>query len=272
MGSEPPGLDLEETVRSACLNYLLLAVTIAGAGSGCARPRPELNTRPLSLAAPIRGTAFVADGAGGWSACSKSLRRVVAQTKTPLEVETVQWTHGFGRVLADQCDYANSRLAGQQLAEKILAYRQSCPGQEVYLIGHSAGNQVVLAAAEALPPDSVDRIILLAPAVSFDYDLRPALRASRQGIDVFCSKCDWWFLGVAVHVIGTSDRRWTDAAGKDGFQPVVETPADAALYAKLRQYQWGPELIGTGNCGGHFGPYQPGHLREFVLPLLECNP
>ena len=69
----------------------------------------------------------------------------------------------------------------------MTAYRQAYPGRKVYLVGHSAGCAVVLAAAERLPTDSVDRLILLAPSVCVTYDLRPALRTVRCGIDVFYS-------------------------------------------------------------------------------------
>ena len=43
---------------------------------------------------------------------------------------------------------------------------------------------------------------------------------------------------------------------------------DVACYAKLRHYPWEPRLAWTGHEGGHFGCYQPGYLRAFVLPLL----
>jgi hypothetical protein len=36
-----------------------------------------------------------------------------------------------------------------------------------------------------LPADGVNRLVLLAPSVYVAYDLRPALRAARGGIDVF---------------------------------------------------------------------------------------
>ena len=56
--------------------------------------------------------------------------------------------------------------------------------------------ELILAAGEMLSPDSVDGIILLAPSVCVDYDLRPALRAVRHGIDVFHSDRDSVILGA----------------------------------------------------------------------------
>src|SRR5205807_2637254 len=144
---------------------------------------------------------------------------------------------------------------------------------------------VVLAAAEALPPDSVDRIVLLAPAVSSAYDLRPALACARGGVDVFYSARDWAFLGLGVELLGTADGCPGDAAGRVGFCPAAAGrpgaaaggagccaaaagPADAALDARLRPPPWDPGRAWTGSRGGHSGCYQPVFPRPNVLPLL----
>src|SRR5205807_1552488 len=90
--------------------------------------------------------------------------------------------------------------------------------QGVIFAVHSAGSAVCLAAAEALPPDSIERIILLSPSIASDYDLRPSLRSAREGIDVFCSRLDIWQLGLGVALVGTADGcRGCDAAGRVGF-------------------------------------------------------
>ena len=127
---------------------------------------------------------------------------------------------------------------------------------------------MILAAAEGLPPGSVERIILLAPAVSTDYNLRPALRTACKGIDVFYSERDTLALGLGVGIVGTTDRRWSPAAGRVGFQPCPQTTEDAILFGKLRQHPWDPTVIWTGNNGGHYATYQPCYLRYYVLPLL----
>jgi hypothetical protein len=126
----------------------------------------------------------------------------------------------------------------------------------------------VLAAVEILPPGSVDRIVLLAPAVSAEHDVRPALACARRGVDVFYSKHDVLYLGFLVRMLGTADRGFSAAAGRVGFQPDLAAPGDEALFSKFRQYPWNPCLEWTGNAGGHYGAYQPGYLRAVVLPLL----
>jgi pimeloyl-ACP methyl ester carboxylesterase len=211
---------------------------------------------------------FAVDGAGGFQATSRSLHRAILDAGLPLYVESVAWSHGFGRFLADQVDEEHAREEGRCLAERIQGWHQKAPGKPVYLVAHSAGSAVALAAAESLPPGSVERIVLLAPAVSRSYDLRSALRCAKQGVDVFHSERDWGYLGLGTAVVGTADRRWEPAAGRVGFRPEVTTPEDAALYEKLRQHPWDSCVEWTGNHGGHYGPYQARFLRAYVLPLL----
>jgi pimeloyl-ACP methyl ester carboxylesterase len=196
------------------------------------------------------------------------LRQTVIRDQVPLEVHSFHWTHGYCRIVSDQMHASHVRREGRRLADLVQSCRAESPDRPIYLVGHSAGCGVVLTAAEELPPGSVERVVLLAPAVSVKHDLRPVLACACQGVDVFYSHHDWVCLGIGVLVAGTTDRCWTLAAGKVGFQPVAFGPEDEALFRKLRQYPWDASLSWTGHKGGHYGPYQPGFLRTFVLPLL----
>jgi pimeloyl-ACP methyl ester carboxylesterase len=213
---------------------------------------------------------LVADGAGNFRGATANLRRTACETDAPLYVEPFVWSHGYCRILADQMGREHIREQGKRLAEVVLAHRRQDPATLIYLVGHSAGSGVVLSAVESLPADAVERIILLAPAVSAHHDLRPALTASRRGVDVFYSKADWWYLGMGVTLTGTADRHWDPAAGRVGFEPSACRPEEAPLYEKLRQYPWQENLSWTGHKGGHYGAHQPGFLKAFVLPLFEA--
>src|SRR5262249_7984730 len=101
-----------------------------------------------------------------------------------------------------------------------------------------------------------------------DYDLRPALTASRCGIDAFLSRSDWVTLGLGMRLFGTTDRRWTAASGKVGFRRPPD-PGAACLYGRLREHYWEPSESWTGHRGGHYGSYEPAFLRSRVLPLLR---
>jgi pimeloyl-ACP methyl ester carboxylesterase len=256
------------------VNRRLSPTVLAVAGivflvSGCPALQPDpAALRPTSPASHRGGLVLVADGAGDFRATSHAVQKAITDEELPLAVETFVWSHGYWRILADQLDRSHTRQQGERLAARVLAFGQAEPSTPIVLLGHSAGCAVILRAAESLPPHSVERIVLFAPSVPADYDLRPALRAVRQEVDVFCSIQDGWYLRLAVWLSTVTSGRCHMAAGRVGFQPVGSSPEDAALYAKLRQFPWGPWLAWTGNEGGHFGYYQQGYLRAFVLPLL----
>jgi pimeloyl-ACP methyl ester carboxylesterase len=175
-------------------------------------------------------------------------------------------------VVADQVDENHARAEGWRLAAQIIAERREHPDEEIYLLAYSAGCTVVLSAAEALPPQIVDRIILLSASAPMDYDLRPALRCSRVGIDSFYSRRDRWCLGLCLRLGVMVGIKYNPAGGRFGFRPVVESPEDAVCYARLRQHPWEPEWEWAGNAGGHYGCHQPEFLRLFVVPLLSRKP
>lgn len=237
-------------------------------GSRTIAHQPQAQPREPS---PVcRGILFVTDGAGGFEAASRNIRKILAGGNVPLEVRTFSWTHGYCRILSDQMHETHLKEEGRMLADVLLSCQHESPNQPIYLLGHSAGCGVALLAAEHLPPDTLTRIVLLAPAVSSQHDLRAALRSSCRGIDVFVSSHDWVCLGLGMLVLGTTDRcRTIRTGGKNGFQPALFDPEDAALYAKLRHYPWEPSLQWTGHKGGHYGTYQPEFFRTFVLPLLQ---
>lgn len=247
--------------------FVLSVLLVAGCRSASRQPVAPYTTALPN--APPTGIVFVADGSGDMHTVFENLSRVIAETGTPLQVQSVQWSLGYRRYVADHLDHANHVAHGARLAGEMAAFRQAFPGQRIYLVGYSSGTAVALAAAERLPPCSVDRIVLLASAVCVSYDLRPALRTSRCGIDAFYSERDSFVLGVGMRTLGTADRSCRMAAGRHGFTPVLSCPEDAALYARLRQHPWTPAVEWTGNTGGHYGSDQPVFLRAYVLPLLQ---
>jgi hypothetical protein len=126
-----------------------------------------------------------------------------------------------------------------------------------------------LSALEHLPPGLVERAFLLSPAVSTSYDVRPAVHSVKRGMHVYYSRHDWWYLGLATHVLGTADRHHLHAAaGRVGFRVGVEQ-GDFALQAKLFQRPWHSIDAQTGNLGGHFGNYSPAFLKRHLLPHLQ---
>jgi pimeloyl-ACP methyl ester carboxylesterase len=185
---------------------------------------------------------------------------------SPMDLAAFQWSHGYRQLLKDQTDMENVRAQGARLAAAIRERHVREPGRRVVVVAHSAGSAVALMATESLPPDSIDRLILLAPSVSTGYDIRPALWSAREGVDVFCSKKDWVALGFVTRVVGTTDRVWSKAAGRHGFQP--PGGLDRLESTRLRQHFWTPELSWTGHSGGHHGMHNTAFLHAYVFPLI----
>jgi pimeloyl-ACP methyl ester carboxylesterase len=233
--------------------------------SGCATVPTRIESHFSPVAA--RGIVIVADGAGGNHTATRAIATAVDRRGLALYVRSFDWTNG-GLGLTDVTDVAHSRCQGRLLAAEVCRYRTACPGVPVSLVGYSAGSAVVLAAAESLPADSLERIVLLAPAVSSSYDLRRALIAASAGVDAFSSERDRFWLGFGTALAGTADGKREAPAGRVGFCPPALCPGEAALAGRLRQHPWTPAVASTGNRGGHGDSLRPAYLEGFVLPLL----
>lgn len=216
-----------------------------------------------------RGIVLVADGAGGYPDASSAVASAVRESGAPLYVRCFEWTHETGVGLSDLTDVAHARAQARCLAEHVCQYRTTNPQLPIYVLGYSAGTHVVLEATRWLEPNSLERVVLLAPAVSADYDLRQALAVARQGVDVFTSTRDRFYLGLGTRVVGTADgKRGVPPAGRVGFDMPPMTGADMCLAQRLRQHPWEPSVGWSGNKGNHSGSLQPAYLRAYVLPLL----
>jgi pimeloyl-ACP methyl ester carboxylesterase len=145
--------------------------------------------------------------------------------------------------------------------------RKRRPDCRIVVVGYSTGSRVALAAAEMLPPRSLDRLIVIASSVSSSYDLRPALRASRGGIDSYFSNDDPVLLNAEGN-LGTADGRTGPMAGRAGFVYPCD-PRNCGAYANLRQYRWQAEL---GGQGGHAVWIRPDFLRRSVVPVILSPP
>src|SRR3954447_18886394 len=172
-----------------------LLVTLALAAPACA-------IAPVVPEVPAARTVLVADGSGDFRVCSAKMR--AAAQGLPLEVVTFVWSHGYLMPTADLTDRENAERRGGELALEVLRRLQASPHPHVSLAAHSAGAMVVLLAAARLPADSLDRVVLLNPAVSVDFDVRPALRAAKYGVENFCSRGDRVGLGPAILLMGTT--------------------------------------------------------------------
>ena len=227
-----------------------------------------MHEAPVSRTPISPATVFVANGAGNYQMTTRALRNLARKDCQPLEVITFDWSHGKYRVLADQMGQEHARTQGKKLADVVAAYHAKNPDRPIYLLGHSAGTTVVLAALENMPEPIVERAILLAPSLSARYNVQQALRTVKHSLNVFYSPHDYIYLGAATYLLGTPDRRWTATAGRTGFNQ----PLEPEVQSKLVQRSWQPTDRLLGNNGGHFGAYQAGYLRAHVIPLFDDVP
>jgi pimeloyl-ACP methyl ester carboxylesterase len=230
--------------------------------SGCALlHRQSSNASP----APAEAVTFVADGSGDLRQVSDALAKVAQEAHSPMRVQRVQWSHAKGAVFPDLYDAEHHQAQGKSLANQILAHRQANPTSRICLVGYSSGASVALAATEHLPAGTLDRLVLLSPSVSARHDLRPALSASREGIDAFTS--EWDVICLVLYAMGTGDGAGQAVAGRSGFVPVGDAE-DKQLYNGLRQHSWGGANRWSGHDGSHFGCCKAEFIRSQVLPLV----
>ena len=235
--------------------------------------QPQDNTAPpTTQAAPpaaapaappaAEGVVFSVDGSGALGGLEKSLGSAVSQAGAPLRVEEFRWSLGAGLFLVDLWSQSRHHTQGARLAQMVEGERAANPKARIYLVGHSSGTAVILSAAEQLPPGSVDRIVLLAPALSSGADVRPALRCTAGKVDVFCGSRDRICLSLSV--FGAADIRFGPTAGRAGFRRTSDSdPQDAALRNGLQHHM--------GGFGGHYECTRPEFLQNNVLPLFEAN-
>ncbi len=130
---------------------------------------------------PAHGLVLVADGVGGLDLCGIGLRYMLGVERLPYAVELFPWGHGFGRWFADLTDVSNRDHQARLVAEVVRHFRSDHPEQPVFLVAKSGGSGIVVKALEQLEDESVERVVLLAPALSPGYDLTRALRRAPGG-------------------------------------------------------------------------------------------
>lgn len=181
------------------------------------------------------------------------------------ETEIYDWT-GSDQGLLALTNNTRHRREAAEVARRITAIRRENPGREIVITAHSGGTGVAVYALQQLPDDvHVDRVILLASALSTDYDLSAALRRVDGPVFSFSSPFDVAVLKVGTTLLGTIDGKKAAAAGCLGF--VVPADADQEQYRKLRQFEYDQRWMQWGNLGSHIGAMSRPFARMVLAPL-----
>lgn len=217
----------------------------------------------------LSGVVFVVEGIGGWDVMHSSVHWSLPRAGVRHEIRSFIWTHGKGQMFKDLQDLRHMLRKAHELAAEVIDYHLQYPERPIYLLGKSGGSGVVLEAAALLPAATLERIILLSAAVAPGYDLRPALRATRQEIVSFHSHHDQFILGWGTQQFGTIDRHYGRSAGLQGFVvPDELSTTDRVLYQRLVQIPWTADMIRAGHLGRHIGTSMPGFMAREVAPWL----
>ena len=209
---------------------------------------------------------FIIDGAGGSGFTPVVIRRVLEGL--PHKVVHFRWGTGYMRILSDLTNRGNMQTKSDELSVALLEYRQANPNHQVYIVAKSAGTAVALNALAKLPESTVDRVILMSPAVSPAYPLSQSLRAVKGDVISFCSAKDVLFLHLGTSLFGTADGINCVGAGLRGFSKPTEESI-VSEYSKLHEIHWEPSMMKLGHFGDHSGNSMPPFVNRYILPLLK---
>jgi pimeloyl-ACP methyl ester carboxylesterase len=219
-----------------------------------------------------RGYTVILPGIEGTSTLNASVAKGLADGGWPGAFEVYDWTAGSVLLFpVNLRALERNKDEARRIAQKIIAYQTKYPGRPVHIIGHSGGGGVAVLALEALPEGrQITSAILLAPAVSPDYNLTNALRKTQHGVWNFYSRHDVGFLKAGTLLMGTIDGRHTSAAGAVGFQmPWGLDEEDRRLYAThLRQQPYSRKMADSGHAGGHVGWANRQFVAEWLCPIM----
>ena len=223
-----------------------------------------------------RGLVLILPGIEGRSFLNLAILHGLGDGGLNCAMEVVDWTTG-NKLLTLYHLRAwrrNLRIA-QQLAERIVKYRNKYPGRPVWIVGHSGGGAMALLTAKALPQTyQVTGLILLAPAIQPRFDLSEVFSKVECGIWAFYSVLDCLFCGIGTTIFGTVDGGHRPAAGMVGFFPGDDADDSGVLAESngrptLIQTAYHPRMIAAFNFGGHFGCVNRVFISENVAPLIS---
>jgi hypothetical protein len=176
------------------------------------------------------------------------------------------WTEDDSGIHALQA-YQRNRAEAQAVADLIAAHVSTDPRSPIYLTAHSGGTAIAIWALEGLPPQiKIQTLLLMAPAISPQYDLSKALRHVEGNTYVFTSTLDTVVLDTGTSLFGTMDGVRTPAAGLTGF---VQPPgADPEMYRKMIQHPYDRDWIKYGDYGDHIGAMSRRFSQAILAPLI----
>lgn len=233
-----------------------------------AAPKVAANAKAEVVAGKPRSYVLHLPGIGGRRGLDRALARGLTAGGFDAS-DCYDWTANDPGLNALR---AIERNHGQALrvANMITTFARKNPGVRIHLVAHSGGTGIAAWALEALPPDvRVYNLVLLASALSPDYDLSEALKHVEHRAYAFTSVNDTLILKVGTQLLGTIDGKKVAAGGWGGF--VVPDGADEEQYAKFVQYPYDPAWLKYDNIGDHVGPMLTPFAQNVLSPLMLAD-
>jgi pimeloyl-ACP methyl ester carboxylesterase len=206
------------------------------------------------------GRVLILPGVGNTRFHLEGFVERVAEQLPNFEIEVRPWGDPFrmlSNLRAEQRNYATAEQVARELAE----WRRAHPTEKLYVVGYSGGGGIVTLVTAALPSDVViDRLVLVAPAISPDYPLEErVLPHVTEFVANFSSTLDLQ-VGWGTLTFGTIDRKNARSAGAVGFS--LDHP-------KLLQHRWSEHDMPFGHHGNHLSYLSPRWQDAKLLPTLD---
>jgi len=182
------------------------------------------------------------------------------------EVEIIPWGSPPLSSLHNLVDLPANLERAKKIARRLTNLRREHPDAPLTLVGVSGGGGLALLTLEALPDDiQLDRVILVAAAISKDYDLSKAQPHITDKLVNFYSKRDA-MVGLGTSVCGTIDRKLVRSAGHCGF---TDETGELAERDWLVQIAWKSSWWEYGHYGGHFGYFSKRWARHVLAIWID---
>jgi pimeloyl-ACP methyl ester carboxylesterase len=253
--------------RMRSLAAMLICILMSVVFTGCTDPIQYVTQERLQ-----HGYILILPGIEGWSPLNSGIAKGLVEGGCPHAIEIHDWTMaGAVTFPVNLRDYQRNQREAAKIARKLVDYQDRYPRKPIHLVGHSGGGGMAVLALEDLPADRrVETGILLAAALSPDYDLRRALKRTHYGLWNFYSAYDVGFLKAGTVAMGTIDGRHTTAAGAVGFKPPWGMTAEGReLYGRLlHQQSYSSRMSKSGHHGGHAGWASPKFVAQWLAPLI----
>ncbi len=250
-------------IRSAKVLLALLLVTLYAVADtmpaipDCADPKLNAST---SAADGVRGRLIVLPGVGNTRFHLAGFVDRAQRQLPDFEIEVKPWGLPFlmlHNLRAHERNIETARL----IAADITDWRRAHPDELLYLIGYSGGGGIATLVVDSLPHGvGVDRLLLIAPAISSGYQLqRNVMPHVDEFVVNYASELDLQ-VGWGTRTFGTIDRINGDSAGAVGF---------ALDHPRLLQWHWSPTDRVYGHRGNHMSYLGRRWQNATLLPALD---